>query len=249
MAEVNPPPRRRIRAAAPQPEAPPRRRAPEPAPEEIETSNALGMDPYDGPPIEQITATGMPGAASTQRLSLNARIDAIAARSRKEAEELFYQTLHQFLLAKTPPDVICARMGISFHSLRRAREYLNARIRTAAKERDPYDYIGPMIAEMEEAKSIAWREVALANPHEWTRRMRAIDTVMRATSEMGRILQVAGMFDNQPMRQPLSSAEEDDGANVLKELATNFLTGGYQANAKYRASPTPADTVVYEDGE
>lgn len=248
MAAHTPAPRRRIRPALrPEPEAPPRRRRLDP--------NATGVplfeEPYDGLPVEEIAPPEpQPGQAPTRRLSLRQRIEAIEGKTREEAEDLFYSTLHQFVLAKTPPDIICARMGISLNSLGKAKAVLNERIRAAAKARDPYDYIGAMLADIEEAKAVAWREVALAKAPEWTRRMRAIDSVLRANTDMGKLLQLAGMFDNQPMRQPLSNGDEDDGgANVLKELAANFLTGGYQANAAYRKSMTPADRVADEDEE
>lgn len=169
----------------------------------------------------------------------------MAQADRPEAETLILSTLHQFLLARTPPDVIAQRMNMSLRSLRMWREKLNNKLREDAKNKDPFDYIGTMLGEMEEIKASAWREVASAKPLEWTRRMAAISVIMKANNEINRLLQVTGMYENQPMRQPLAAAsDEDNGAGVLKDMAQNFLTGGYEANSHFRASPRPGDVIV-----
>ena len=169
----------------------------------------------------------------------------MANLDRDEAKALILQTLHQFLLAKTPPDVIAQRMGMSMKSLKNWREILNAKLRADALNKDPFDYIGAMIAEMEEIKATAWRDAAGAKPMEWSRRMNAMGVVMKANQEINRLLQVNGLYDNMPMRQPLAQSNADDnGASVLKEMAQNFLTGGYEANTKFRAAPRPGDTIV-----
>ena len=180
-----------------------------------------------------------PQRTLTERLAIISRSD------RDEAELLTLQTLHQFVLARTPSDVICQRMNMSTRALRDWRRKLAIKLKEDAKTKDPHDFLGPMLAEMEEVKATAWREAAAAPAKDWPRRMRAMDMIMRANAEISRLLQVAGMFDNQPMRQPLTASTVDDGgASVLKSMAENFLTGGYAANQDYHRSLRPGDTIV-----
>lgn len=161
-----------------------------------------------------------------EQRSITQRVDDLAVYDREEADDLLLNTLHQFLLAKTPPDIICQRMGISPQSLKWLREKLRRKIKEQAKAAEPFDYLAPMLAELEEAKAAAWREVALAKPGEWSRRISAIRLAMTANAEMSRVLQIAGAFDNAPMRAPLSH-DEGENVNVLKELAQSFLQGRY----------------------
>lgn len=186
------------------------------------------------------------GELAMPQVHVRDRVDAVSALDAELGEEVMLSTLHQFLLAKTPVDVICQRMNISVGSYRWLREKLNRKIRDQVKGRDPYDFIAPMVAEMEEARAVAWREIALAGngAKNWNRRMRAVEVIMRNNMDMARLLQVAGLFENSPMRAPLSSDDEDSGgANVLKEMALRFLEGGYQ---EPRTSLSPGTKIIGE---
>jgi hypothetical protein len=235
MAEVNPAPRRRIRPVPPGP-----------TPHVQPTVDRHDLyEPFDGEPLPEPTRDPVTNQLVQAQRSITERVTTMSRADREEAKLLVLQTLHQFVIAKTPSDVICQRMGMSFRDLRVWRKRLTDKLREDAKFRDPHDYIGPMLAELEEAKAQAWREVASAPSKEWARRMRAIDVVMKANNEIARLLQVAGLFDNQPMRPLLTTSEETDGgASTLKTMAENFLSGGYAANQRFRKSPTPADTIV-----
>lgn len=236
MSTVNPAPRRRIRPAA----------APVTGPTTVDRHDLF--DPYDGPaPLEPVRDNITQQLVQPQR-SLPERLTIIARFDRDEAETLTLQTLHQFIIAKTPSDVICQRMGMSFRALRTWRQKLSAKLKEDSKTRDPHDFIGPMVAEMEEIKAQAWRDVAAAPSKDAARRLAGLNTVLKANAEIARLLQVAGLFDNQPLRQPLTNTDETDGgASVLKAMAENFLTGGYAQNQKYRQSPTPGDVII--DGD
>lgn len=174
------------------------------------------------------------GELAMPQVHVRDRVDGISQIDPEMGEEVMLATLHQFILAKTPVDVICQRMNISLGSYKWLREKLNRKIREQVKGRDPYDFIAPMIAEMEEARAVAWREIALAGngAKNWNRRMRALEVIMRNNMDMARLLQVGGLFENSPMRAPLVSDDEDGGgANILKEMALRFLEGGYQENS------------------
>lgn len=237
MAAVNPAPRRRVIPVANAADAAPSRPT-------IDRHNLF--EAYDGPPSLPPTR-GETGQLQQQQRTLGERLDLIARADRGEAQTLVLQTLHQYVLARTPPDVICQRMGMSYRALRVWRQKLAQKLRDDSMTRNPHDYLGPMLAETEEIKAQAWREIAAAPAKDWSRRARFIDTIMKANSEIARILQVAGMFDNQPMRQPLPITDESDGgASVLKQMAENFLSGGYASNQEYRKSLRPDDVIVDE---
>ena len=235
---INPTPRRRIRAAEPPP-VQPRARARPAQPEHGIYEN------YDGPAPLAPQRDEVSGQMVIPQRPLHERVDLMAELDPEAAEDMMLATLQQFLLAKTPPDTICQRMQISARSLRTLRDKLVKKQREQVKARDPYDFISPMLAEFEEAKATAWREIALAKPAEWSRRMRALDVIARANADIARLLQVGGAFDNQPLRAPLASDDEDaGGANVLRELATRFLTGGYQPPETITGGLRPGDRIV-----
>lgn len=187
--------------------------------------------PWDGPAAMQPVRDPATGQLVTPQMSVRDRAAAVADLDKQAAEDIILQNLHQFILAKTPVDVICQRMNISMGSYKWLRKKLAIRMREAAKAKDPLDFLGPIIAEMEEARATAWREVALSgsSAKNWNRRMRAVEVVLRSNMDLARLLQVAGLFDNSPMRAPLAQDDEDSGgANALKEMSLRFLQGGYQ---------------------
>ena len=183
--------------------------------------------PYDGPEIRRVPDPRRPGETMPEPKTITQRVDDMARLDMNEAEDMMLSQLQQFLLTKTPPDVIMQRMNISAQSLKWLREKLCRKIKDQVRTSDPFDFIAPMIAEMDEAKAAAWREVALAKPDEWSRRLQAIRMALTANSEMVKILQLSGVFDNAPLRAPLTSDDEEGSANALKELAQKFLQGAY----------------------
>jgi hypothetical protein len=201
---------------------------------------------WDGPPAMQPVRDPATGETSIPQVHVRDVADAMSRVDKDAGQDVLLSTLHQFLLAKTPVNVICQRMNISYGSYKWLREKLTRRIREQAKGRDAFDFIGPMIAEMEEARAVAWREIALSGNHakNWNRRMRALEVILRSNMDMARLLQVAGLFESTPMRAPLVSDDEDSGsANVLKEMAQRFLEGGYQ---EPRVGLVPGSKIVGE---
>jgi len=245
MASVDPPRRRRAVAI----DTPPRRersRAPDPPQQEVDPDPV--WEPYDGPTPEYISDPRNPGRQIPAPRTVTQRADALVEMGeREEAERLLMETLQQFIISKTPLDVILQRMGINYTTYQRLRRKLNARTRRQVEQTDAYDYIGPMIEHLEEARATAWRDVALAGTTEWSRRLRALEVAMRANGEIAKVLQLAGVFDNAPMRRAITdTSDEADGASVLRDMAQAFLTGGY-AGSRERMSLQRGDRII--DGD
>ena len=182
-------------------------------------------EPYPAPRMQLDEVSGRQVVAP---MGLTERLQILAALDIDEAEELLLASLQQFMLAKTPLDTICQRMGITPAIYKRLKAKLMKKVRDQVKGRDPFDFIAPIFAELDEVKAAAWRDVAAAKPGEWGRRMASLNTVLKATSEIGKMLQLGGTFDNSPMRAPLAQDGEDvGGSNALKRLAQGFLSGEY----------------------
>jgi len=190
-----------------------------------------GWERYEGPTAEQLANS-----------HIEARVRALAVYDRELAEELGLQALQQFLIAKTPIDLIAARMGITPNAVSKMKVRLRERVRADIREMDFHSYAGELLGQLKEAAALGFREAAAAGPKEWARRMRGVEVAMKAINDQSKFLQLAGAFDGAPLRAAIKSDdEENSGANVLKELAKNFLTGSYDRSHQIPAGATIID--------
>lgn len=245
--KLTPPPRARPRpppeTAVVPPVARQRLRLPRgPNVKKLEESAPRIYDPWDGPaPLAPVQ--GPDGKARQPQRSLSARVDVLAEMDREEAVNLLLGTLQEFLLAKTPVDLICERMNISINTYRTLREKLAKKLKDDISGKEPMEFLAPLLFEIDQVSATAWRDVATAPTAEYLRRLRALDVVMRAVSEKAKIYQLAGMFDGSPMRPALKQEDNDGGAGALKKMAEAFLTGAY-SDAADRKSLLPGETIV-----
>jgi hypothetical protein len=174
-----------------------------------------GMEAYTGP-------------SNLAAMSISQRINALKAVDPEAGKELALQTLHQFLMAKTPQDVIAQRMGISVGYVRILKEELRQRVRKEMREMDLHSFTGEMMAQLQEGTALAFREAAAAPAEQWARRLRSIEVAMKGITDQARLLQLGGAFDGAPLRAPIKADDDQaDGATALKRLAQSFLSGEY----------------------
>jgi len=164
------------------------------------------------------------------------------------AHEFALDTLQQLVLTNMPNDLCAIRLGVSLSTIKRWKAELRDREREYIKGLDPAYGIGVQVTQYREAQAAGWREAASAKAMEWSRRMRGVEVAMKATSEITKMMQLGGFFDNAPMRPAITYNEEGKGeADALKQLATSFLQGDFDPETTRKSIRSDERILEEED--
>jgi hypothetical protein len=154
--------------------------------------------------------------------------------------EFISQTLHQLLLSRMPLDQIAKRFNVNVRTIMRWRDRMREELRQQATKLQPRDLIMESYASLQEVRASAWREYYSSNDRR--ERSQLLTTAMKAETEILRLGQMVGLFDDAPMKPtPADISGTDEGLGVLGELARSFLT------EHKRMSLTSQDRIIDED--
>lgn len=220
-----PTPRRRIRPAAAR-SAPQAVAHPHPEPVAVETVD----DRWVGPRPEELAT-----------MTIRQRIEMIAQYDPEAAEELAINTVNQYMITHTPIDVTAARMGYSIGWVDKIRRKIRQRFKEQCEQLDIKQTTMTMLDQLKEMAAIGMRDAAAAKPADYQRRLSGVNSARHAIQDQVKLLHVGGAFETAPLKPSLVSTEDSEPANVLKELARNFLTGRYHPSS---TSIRPGDVII-----
>lgn len=221
---ISPPPRRRQRPAT------------EEAPPQVAAHPADGMG----------ANLGQRAVSALQTMSMRQRIDALRIIDPDLADNFIMDQMFQYMMTKTPIDIIAERMGYSVGWCHEWKQKVRARIRRETKELDVRSYVGELLSGLREIQAMGMREAASAKTAEWSRRMRGADQARNAIADQARLLQLGGAFDDAPIRPSLVE-DEDDGvmspAALLQDMSRKFLQGDFTPQPQRKPRPASKMTV------